>query len=80
MTSCRHQNITIIETGEWFTTHDRDEDGWSHWSSNSNYREMVDVECGDCGMKRRYNRYRLPKWLKEAFDEALEQQPQGETS
>lgn len=73
MSKCRHQKITIIENGDWFTSHDRDDNGeWSHWQSNGDYHGRIHVECHECGLKRAYSRNHLPKWLKKAFEDALE--------
>jgi len=50
MPKCRHQKVTIIENGDWFTSHDRDDNGeWSHWQYNGDTADSELWVCPECG-------------------------------
>lgn len=60
---CNHQDITIIERGDWSTSHTRNGGGWSHNNEPGDYLDMLEIHCEDCGLKGKYSRRRAPKWL-----------------
>lgn len=68
---CRHMRLTITEYGGWITEHSREDDEWFHNNAPGCYNNRLDVECHDCGLRRRYWRRSktLPRWLRVALDE-----------
>ena len=67
---CQHLNIEISEYGEWRTYHNREINGtWSHAHVPGNYGKFIFISCKKCGFNKRYNRYKVPKWLQLYMEE-----------
>ena len=69
---CPHVHLVIIENGIAITRHEFDCQEWFHDSDFDGYTSMIDIECRDCGLTRRYNTRKLPLWLKGRYDDAQE--------
>lgn len=77
MPRCKHDCVGITEFGTSATTHYRDDDGsWSHDSDFGDYTGVIEVECPDCGYKRRFGQ-RRPKWVEKLMAELDEQRIQN---
>lgn len=67
---CRHEEVIITEHGIWVTQHNREKDGeWSHNNDPADYQATIRVECRECGLDRKYNRFHAPKWLQKYLEE-----------
>lgn len=68
---CQHADLVVIETGNWFTKHWRENgDGeWVHFNVEGNYTAMLRIECTSCKKTWEYSRYKLPKWLIRKFED-----------
>ena len=76
---CKHVNLTITETGTWFTQHYRESDGtWWHNNEPGDYQDKISVKCNDCGLERDYYKNRVPNWLQSALDDSNLARPNGE--
>jgi len=73
---CKHLLIEIVELGTAYTSHVRARSHeWSHDSSFSDYGQgTIEVTCYDCGYHRRFGK-RRPRWVKDAFYEAVLNKP-----
>ncbi len=68
-TKCKHENVTLTETGSWITQHVLEEGEWEHNNEPGNYDATVHILCNHCGYACSYSKYAkyLPKWVLEKF-------------
>jgi len=73
MARCKHnKKVSILEHGTAFCHHDLDCGKWDHHSEVGSLTGVIEVQCFECGYKKRFtNRRYWPQWLLTHIEEFI---------